>query len=237
VIPFVHLRRSSRTTSLIVKRVDGNPTCYEQRVLSALIRERGPKRLLEIGTFNGLSTLNMACNTAKDALITTVDVEEHSLEDLVLPLHETGRYQDARYIRKNAIGQLFRERPEAGKITQILCDSALLETKGLGQFDFIFIDGSHSYEYTMNDSRFALRHLEGSGTVLWHDYGKLCWPGVKEAINELQRGGLSLWQIHNTSFVLFSPNKAWPTSGEGGASAEKRESSWFEPRHPRGSRS
>ena len=37
--------------------------------------------------------------------------------------------------------------------------------------DFIFVDGSHSYDYVLNDSRKALSLLRGGkGIILWHDY-------------------------------------------------------------------
>ena len=53
--------------------------------------------------------------------------------------------------------------------------------------DFVFVDGSHSYEYVLNDSRLARRLLrkDGDGIIVWHDYG--AWRGVTRALNALYR--------------------------------------------------
>ena len=52
--------------------------------------------------------------------------------------------------------------------------------------DFVFIDGSHTYDYVMNDSMAALALLpSGGGIIAWHDYG--AWPGVTEALNAAEK--------------------------------------------------
>ena len=54
--------------------------------------------------------------------------------------------------------------------------------------DFIFVDGSHSYEYVLNDSDKARKLLrDGRGVIVWHDYGD--WDGVTKALNELYSAG------------------------------------------------
>jgi hypothetical protein len=72
--------------------------------------------------------------------------------------------------------------------------------------DFVFVDGSHSYEYVLNDSRHALKLIRnGKGVILWHDYGTF-WKGVKKALDELYLGGnefKGLRQIEGTSLVCL----------------------------------
>lgn len=72
--------------------------------------------------------------------------------------------------------------------------------------DFVFVDGSHTYEYVMSDSEKALGLLPNDGgVVLWHDYGE--WPGVTRALNELQAGDqrfAGLRHIEGTSLALLS---------------------------------
>jgi hypothetical protein len=46
-----------------------------------------------------------------------------------------------------------------------------------------FIDGSHAYEYVLNDSEKVFAIMRGQGLILWHDYTN--WPGVWTALNEL----------------------------------------------------
>jgi hypothetical protein len=66
----------------------------------------------------------------------------------------------------------------------------------------VFIDGSHSYDYVINDSRRALELLrDGRGLIIWHDYG--VWPGVTRALNDLRRDDpmfANLRRVIDTSF-------------------------------------
>ena len=71
--------------------------------------------------------------------------------------------------------------------------------------DFVFVDGSHSYDYVLHDSETALQLLrQGQGVVLWHDYGK--WPEVTRALEELSHNSpkfSSLKHIDGTSLVCL----------------------------------
>ena len=71
--------------------------------------------------------------------------------------------------------------------------------------DFIFVDGSHAYDYVMNDSMIALKLLkEGKGVILWHDY--IGWVGVRKALSKLyERGGVfkDMKHIKGTSLVCL----------------------------------
>src|SRR5262249_20620703 len=53
---------------------DGNVTVYEKLAISSLIRHHKPKILLELGTFDGNTTLQMGLNTSADAVIHTLDL-------------------------------------------------------------------------------------------------------------------------------------------------------------------
>ena len=71
----------------------------------------------------------------------------------------------------------------------------------------IFVDGAHSYEYVLHDSRHALKLLkDGKGLILWHDYDKIWWIGLTNALNELyteqnEFGGAM--HINGTSLVCL----------------------------------
>ena len=71
--------------------------------------------------------------------------------------------------------------------------------------DFVFVDGSHSYEYVLNDTRVALNLLNNSkGIIMWHDYG---WREVVRALNELYMNDPklnNLKHIADTSLVIFN---------------------------------
>ncbi|MCJ7443530.1 MAG: class I SAM-dependent methyltransferase [Methanotrichaceae archaeon] len=139
-------------------------------VILAILKAINARKVLEIGTFDGNTTINIAANTLNDSQIITVD----------LPLDWNGHYRiltpesyvnasDRALIGKQFFGTIF-----AKKITQIFGDSAELDWAMLGgPFDMIFIDGNHYYRYVKHDTENALKHLEPSGVIVWHDYGNM----------------------------------------------------------------
>ena len=51
-------------------------------------------------------------------------------------------------------------------------------------YDFIYIDGSHTYESVKRDLELYLPKLKKGGIIGGHDYSQI-WPGVIEAVNEV----------------------------------------------------
>ncbi|MBM2839814.1 MAG: O-methyltransferase family 3 [Bacteroidetes bacterium] len=164
---------------------DGNVTPLELIVIDQLIVKHAPKRILEIGTFDGRTTLNMATNTADDARVFTLDLPKTQLSDAALPI-EVG---ERTYVNKDLSGSRFIGTEYASKITQLYGDSGTFDfSPYANSIDFVFVDGSHSYDYVLNDSRVALRILRnGKGVMLWHDFD--AWGGVTIALNELFKAG------------------------------------------------
>lgn len=183
--------------------VNGNVSSYELFVINSLVRQQAPATVFEFGTFNGRTALNLAANCPPAARIFTLDLPHSELEHSKYQLDQIERT----FVEKPASGELFRNRPEAAKITQLLGDSAKFDYGPyLGKMDFVFVDASHAYEYVLNDSQVALRLLrEGRGTILWHDYGcPQWWPGVTRALEELKKQSASfanLVQIDGTSIA------------------------------------
>lgn len=179
---------------------DGNVTPLELIVIDQLIVNHTPKRIFEIGTFDGRTTLNMATNTSDDAKVFTLDLPKKQLPDAVHPI-EVG---ERMYVNKEVSGSRFLGRECASKITQLYGDSGTFDFSPYeNSIDFVFVDGSHSYDYVVNDSHAALRLLRnGKGLILWHDFD--AWPGVTIALNELLSTGKEfkgLKQIAGTSLA------------------------------------
>lgn len=164
---------------------DGNVSLYELLSIAQVVRHAGPAASFEIGTFNGRTTLNIAANSAPGAVTWTLDLPAAGLDAAALPLDSA----DVKYVQKAASGELFRGQEEALRIHQLLGDSAAFDYAPYrGGMDLVFVDGAHSYEYVISDSRNALEMLRGgTGTLLWHDYGG--WDGVTRALNELHASG------------------------------------------------
>jgi len=184
--------------------IDGNISLAEITVLSKLVKRYNPKRLFEIGTFDGRTTLNLAANASDDAKVYTLDLPKDKLFKTDLPL-EVG---EEKYIDKEASGARFLESDCQQKITQLYGDSATYDFSSFyNTVDFIFIDGSHSYRYVLHDSRLALKLLrDGQGVILWHDYGKQWWQGLTTALNEMYAAGKefkNIQHIEGTSLVYL----------------------------------
>jgi predicted O-methyltransferase YrrM len=158
---------------------DGGVSVLELVVLARLTRERQPTTVFEIGTFRGRSTAVLAANSPDEAVVYTLDLPaDHPTRFAVVDKERT-------FIDKHASGQLVHGSPYAAKVRQLFGDSATFDFADY-EADLVFVDGSHSYEYVISDSRGALSMLRrGKGTVVWHDYGE--WEGVTRALNDLAR--------------------------------------------------
>ena len=185
IIPRMKLSQIFREANLVKIRepidVQGNISLLEVMVINNLIVSHNPKKLFEIGTFNGRTTLNMASNCVEQALLYTIDLPEKKLDSIKLPRD----FGEKEYIGKEKTGSRYIGTDCEKKIHQLFGDSATFNfSPFFDKIDFIFIDASHSYEYVLNDSRLAIKLLRNmKGIILWHDY--VNWPGVTKALNEL----------------------------------------------------
>ncbi|WP_221390139.1 O-methyltransferase [Dyadobacter sp. NIV53] len=158
----------------------GHTTEFELKVISNLVKKLNPKTIFEIGTFQGRTTLNMALNTEPDAKIITLDLPSSDLDSTQMKIEEG----EIRYVKKESSGERFVGHPMAYKINQVYGDSATFSfAEYENSVDLAFIDGSHAYEYVLNDSRKILSIMRTGGLIIWHDYTN--WQGVWSALNEL----------------------------------------------------
>lgn len=160
---------------------DGNVSLLELSIIAKLVARQKPEQILEIGTFDGRTALNIAANCDKSSTIYTLDLPRKDIFNTALPIE----LSDKHYIDKEISGDRFIGTPYEKRIVQLYGDSATFDfSPYFDKIDAIFIDGSHSYEYVLNDSRVALKLLKKRrGLIIWHDYNE--WEGVVRAINEL----------------------------------------------------
>lgn len=141
----------------------------EITTLCAVARHIRAKRVLEIGTFNGNTALNLALNLP-EAEIVTVDLPPSWDKTLAIDVPDIY----ANVTDRSAVGIQFRDHPCGARIRQVFGDSATLDFGSLGgKFDFIFIDGNHHYDYVVSDTRKAIDVLAPGGVIAWHDYGMM----------------------------------------------------------------
>ena len=126
----------------------------------------------------------MAANSLPDARIYTLDLPNESQTELPIDPGEK------KYIDKETSGARFIGTDCEPKITQLYGDSATFDFSPYHDtVDMIFVDGAHSYDYVLHDSRGALKLLrDGKGLILWHDYDKTWWIGFDPSLERTLYG-------------------------------------------------
>lgn len=189
----------------------------ETLLISSIVKFTEPKNVLEIGTYNGNTALNIAANTPEDTVIQTVDLPPDWDGKLSYEVPEkyrnmffspkevdmydsSGHQPDRGNIKNKAAGMRFTDTIFSSKIEQIYGDSAKLDWENLKRpFDFIFIDGCHFYDYVKKDTSNAIANVKSGGIILWHDYGSI--EDVTNVITEMSNK-INAIAIRNTRFAI-----------------------------------
>jgi len=164
--------------------------------------------IIEIGTFDGRTTMNLSTNAPRGSPVFTLDLPPDR------PTQFTLAPGERMFVDKTLPGERFRNsRPpwsgNTANIVQLLGDSATFDwSQHFGKAGLVFVDGSHAKDYVRKDSETALRLVTKGGIVIWHDYG--VWEGVTQALEELDAAQkLGLRHVRGTSLVI------WRAPGEG----------------------
>lgn len=145
--------------------------------LCLLCRLFKPNRIFEIGAFDGYSAAAMAMNSPAGAVVYSLD----------LPREPRRMTWEGTAVEEKVI-------PLAG-------DSAKFDFSPYREnIDLFFVDGAHSYEYALCDTRSALLCTRPGGVIVWHDFGKLGCTGVERAIRELA-GGKQIFAVPGGSLA------------------------------------
>jgi SAM-dependent methyltransferase len=183
----------------------GNVSLLELLIIARIVRSTGPRAIFEIGTFDGRTTLNLSANAPEGAKVFTLDLSPEAGGRTRLPAAP----HDREFLPSRERRLRFRGTGYEDGIVALRGDSADFDFSPYeGRMDLVFVDGSHSYDYVVNDSEKALRLLrEGGGVVIWHDYG--VWEGATRALNGLHAGRADcagMRRLEGTSLVvLFRP--------------------------------
>ena len=156
----------------------------ELLTLAAICKHQQPRRVFEIGTYTGSSTLLMAINLPPESEIFTLDLE---------PLENIGsRYRNTEY---------------STRIRQLYGNSLKFDyTPFHGTIDMLLIDANHDYEHVKADTQRAFELLRPGGIIVWDDYRWLeCHSecaGVTLFLNELQ-STRPIFSIAGTRFAIY----------------------------------
>jgi hypothetical protein len=150
-------------------RDDSGTRLDEMLILGAATQALRPRKIFEIGTYNGRTTSIFALNASRDATIFTLD----------LPPDTTVKENGSNYIDTDI--DLMKGRKQTNFIHelrltdqchQIYCDSMKFDpTPYQGSIELGFIDGAHALPYVQNDTIKMASMMASRGLVFWHDYG------------------------------------------------------------------
>ncbi len=171
-------------------------TLDELTCICGIIHAFQIKSVLEIGTFDGNTTLNIAANLPDDGSVTTVD----------LPLDWNGRYEidvskeNHNVTKRPTVGIQFLNSEENKKIIQVYGDTAKLDWQSLNPpFDLIFIDGCHDFNYVKSDTNNAISCLSDKGIIIWHDYAMM--DEVSRAVDGFS-GTMNIMIVEGTRLAI-----------------------------------
>jgi len=124
---------------------------------------------IEIGTLAG-DTLNHLLENNPDLHMITID-----------PACEMTRVQ--------TILDKYKER---SRLIPKRSDDALEDLKGM-KFDFIWVDGDHGYDQVKRDISNYMPLVKPGGFFGGHDYGSPSYPGIAQAVGELETTGYKIF--------------------------------------------
>ncbi len=171
--------------------------------LCLLARILQPRRIFEIGTATGYSTLHLALNAPADATVFTLDLAPTG--DARVALRTT--WMDDAHIGpsvRRGYPRVFRGTEVERRIVPLFGDSATFDFSPYrGSIDLFFIDGAHSYEYVRNDTLRAFDSVRPGGVVAWHDFGRAGVNGVSRYLRELAATGRPIHAIPGGSLAFM----------------------------------
>jgi len=157
--------------------------------LCALLRVArwiAPRRIFEIGTFQGATTAHLAANT--DAEIFTLDLPREMASHLPGYIPKEAALLQPR----ESIGRLYGPWNRDARIHQLWGDSRSFDfAPYFNSIDLVLVDACHLYDYVLSDSRHAFEMLGESGAILWHDFANA--QDVTRAVRNLGK----LMPIHH----------------------------------------
>lgn len=148
-----------------------------------LTRLAAGKRVLEIGSYCGLSTVCLA----------------RSAESVVAVDYFDGRGTPS---PRNTRPEFDRNLTRYGVADKVRVEHpSWLHGGPDDRFNLVFIDGDHSAESVIHDVDAAMSVLADGGVLVFHDFCRE-HPGVMEAVHELQESGAELVQVTKTLAVV-----------------------------------
>jgi hypothetical protein len=164
------------------KNIPGWMSEAELQWLSDTANQGKPITWCEIGTMVGRSWLCVAMSLPPGSTLVNIDVhlgEYHQNKDTWKKAPWV--WDDNDYTWQATLAKLKRNDIT---IVQVKSDAIKLAQSAwfkANQFDVVFIDACHTYEGTKKQ----IELYRGDHLICGHDYNKVSWPGVVQAVDEM----------------------------------------------------
>jgi hypothetical protein len=181
----------------------GNVSIEELCKICLIVKWVAPRRILELGTYNGMTTLQMALNSPPECNTYTLDLPPEMAAKITLnPLDE----MISKHFKEHfdtTVGSYFLKRKDVN-ITQLWGDTSVFpyETIIDGPIDMVFVDAAHDYQNKKIDTDNAFRLLSAKGVILWHNYHDVICPDVTRCLGEYAKNR-KIWHLRNTSLAVY----------------------------------
>jgi hypothetical protein len=178
----------------------GGTDAREILVLAAATKLVRPRRIFEIGTYNGRTTAVFILNAPSDCEVYTLDLPPQSntpREYLATDMELVETRRTETFLQRAGLGRRYR---------QIYCNSMEFDPEYLrGSVELGFIDGAHALDFVKNDTVKMAVMMSRRGLVFWHDYGG---RGEFRPLSEyLESLDIQMYRVPGTSL-------AWTTAEE-----------------------
>ena len=184
----------------------GNVSIEELAKICLIIKWLKPQRVLELGTYNGMTTLQMALNASSECIIYTLDLSPEQEATIKLSKIDALVAKEFKNKFNTKTGSYFVGREDVN-IVQLWGDTATFDYSVLdGPIDLIFIDAAHDYDNKKRDTENALRLLSNNGVILWHDYGQVVNPEVTKCLLEYALNH-HIFHLRNTDLAIYRNTK------------------------------
>jgi predicted O-methyltransferase YrrM len=172
----------------------------ELAYLAIITKSIDPRLIFEIGTFRGRTALNFALNSDESCKVLTLDLAPADRETAT----KTANPADAKIIDSIDLGASFTGSDVAGRITQLYGDSTRFNFEPyFGKVDLVFVDGGHTTDVVLSDTRNALELARRGGVIMWHDFGNYGdYNDVTRAVLQLIPAQ-EVVQVENSQLALY----------------------------------
>lgn len=178
------------------RNVDTSIDINEIVALSAIIKFVNAHKMIEVGTYDGNTALNFSANLPDDGIITTIDLPPDGNAKLSMDVPATF----VNVSNKRTVELQYKDSKYARKIRQVYGDSARLDWESFGRdYDVVFVDGCHFYDYVKMDTENAFKVLKPDGLIIWHDYGMI--EDVSKVVDEMS-GFIEIRVISGTRLAV-----------------------------------